>query len=166
MLNRRTIHTTALIAILIVTQACGANDLSRLHSELNRAAQVLNAAAKTNHQFYESGIYGPVGSEKAIKIRQSAATAINKSNEALIQALTLAKALTPETFEQGKLVVLQKLADAAAGLRIGNDQIDLVLQGVATAINAAVLILQTFKSSDLEYVLPRIQSWQIARVSA
>jgi len=164
-MKRRRLIPLALVLALMAQAACQPSDLHRLNVELNRAAKTLNAAAKTSHQFYETGIYGPVGSEGAIRIRQKAATAIGESNEYLIKALTMAKALTPATFEAGKLEVLKTLSLAAAQLHIGNDAVDLILQGVATAINAAVIILQNFKSSDLKY-LPMIQKWQIERIEA
>jgi hypothetical protein len=153
-----------IFAGMVPMQGCGPNDLHKLHTELNLTAKSLNAAAKTSHQFYESGIYGPVGSAHAIEVRQRAAKAIHDANEFLIQALNLAKQLTPETFEQGKLAVLQALAQAAGVLHTGNQSIDLVLQGVAALINNAVILIQAFKSADLRYVIPRIQSWQVAEV--
>lgn len=153
---------TASVTGLVVTQAsCGAKDLSKLHDTLNSAAKSLNAAAKTNRQFYESGTYGAVGSEKAIDWRQKGAKAVHDANEKLIVALTLAKGLTKETFEQGKLAVLQTLSQAVSMLKTGKQEIDLVLQGVATIINQAVIILQAFKASDLPRVIPIIRQWKI-----
>ena len=158
-----------LIAIFLVAavlnQACGASTLSKLHDRLNQVAKSLNAAAKTNHAFYEGGVYGTVGSDGAIQIRQKAATTIHDANEKLILALNLAQQLTPATFEQGKLAVLSALADAAAGLHVGNQKIDLVLQSVATIINQAVVLIEAFKSADLRIVVPEIRTWQIAEVS-
>lgn len=145
--------------------ACGANDLHKLHDTLNKTARALNAAAKTNHSFYESGIYGVKGGDGAIKIRQKAATVIHGANEQLIVALNLAKGLTTETFESGKLGVLQALATAASGLTTGNMNIDLVLQSVATLINQAVVLVQAFQSQHLKYALPEIRTWQIAEVT-
>lgn len=157
---------TASVTGLVVTQAsCGADDLSKLHDRLNQTAKALNAAAKTNRQFYDSGIYGAVGSSEAIKWRQKGAEAVGFANDKLIIALTLAKGLTKETFESGKLAVLQALSQAVASLHVGKQEIDLVLQGIATIINQAVVIIGAFKSADLRYVLPRIQTWQIAEVS-
>lgn len=159
--------TPFVLAFAIITQmACGANDLHKLHDVLNKAAKLENAAAKSNHAFYEGGIYGPVGSEGAIKIRQKAATVVHDSNEKLIVALNLAKSLTEATFEQGKLAVLQALAQAASGLTTGNQTIDLVLQSIATVINQAIVIVQAFRASDLPSVVPFIQSWQIQEVAA
>jgi uncharacterized membrane protein len=153
--------------VLVGTQAsCGADDLSKLHDRLNQTAKALNAAAKTNRQFYESGIYGPSGSPQAIEWRQKGAQAIGFANDKLIIALTLAKGLTKETFEQGKLGVLQALSQAVASLHVGKQEIDLVLQGIATIINQAVVIIGAFSSADLHFALPRIQTWKLPEVNA
>ena len=153
-----------LTSALISQSACGPSTLSKLHDSLNKVARSLNAAARTNRQFYEGGVYGPQGSAQAIEWRQKSATAIHASNEKLILALSLAKALTPATFEQGKLSVLAELADAAASLHTGNRSIDLVLAAIATLINQAVVLIQAFSARDLPYVLPRIQSWTLEAV--
>lgn len=162
----RAVVAPVLIFSLLLTSACGPSDLSKLHDSLNKAAKALNAAAKTNRSFYENGMYGTTGSESAVDVRQKAAKAIHDSNEKLIVALNLAKQLTPETFEQGKLQVLQALSEAAAGLKIGNQTVDLVLQSIATLINQAVAIISLFKSSQLQWVLPELKTWQIAEVIA
>jgi len=166
LIRRRIALTFLITSSLIVSTACGASTLSKLHDALNKTAKALNAAAKTNHNFYETGIYGAVGSEAAIRVRQQGATVIHGSNEKLILALNLAKGLTAETFQQGKLAVLQALGQAAAGLHTGNQSIDIVLQGIAALINQAVILIEAFRSSDLRFVLPRIQSWQIERITA
>lgn len=165
-MNLRTMIITLFLAYSVFLTGCGPNDLHRLHTTLNNAARLENSAAKSNHQFYEQAVYGPVGSAVAIRIRQKAATAIHASNEYLIKALELAKVLTKETFEQGKLAVLQTLAQAAAGLRVGNQVIDLVLQSIATVINQAIVIVQAFQAKDLNRVLPFIQSLKLAEVTA
>ena len=154
----------ALSCVVITQSACGPSDLSKLHEALNKTSKSLNAAAKTNHAFYEGGVYGVVGSAAAIAVRQKAATVIHDSNEKLIVALNLAQNLTTATFEQGKLGVLEALSQASAGFAIGNKAIDLVLQSVATLINQAVAIIQIFKASHLRFVLPEIRTWQIAQV--
>lgn len=146
-------------------QGCGASDLSKLHDSLNRVARSLNAAAKTNRNFYENGIYGVTGSPVAIEWRQKGATAIHSANEKLILALNLAKQLTPETFEQGKLAVLQALAQASAGLNTGNANFDFVLVSIAALITQAVLLIEAFQSHQLKYVLPEIQTWKLEGVT-
>src|SRR6185369_16728669 len=119
---RRIAITLALSYVLVLNAACGASTLSKLHDTLNKTAASLNAAAKTNHSFYEGGVYGAVASPAAIATRQKAAAAIHDANEKLIVALNLAKGLTAATFEAGKLAVLQSLADAASLLHTGNDR--------------------------------------------
>lgn len=152
----------AVLLSMPLTQAgCGKGNLSSLHDTLNKTAKALEAAIDTNGRLYQGGIYGVVGSAPAIAVRQRAATVIFNSNEALIKALNLAKGLTEQTFEQGKLGVLQALTTAASGLVVGNQTIDLVLQSVVALINQAVAIVQLFQSSvirDLQYAAPVIRT--------
>lgn len=151
---------------LVFQMACGAGTLSKLHDTLNKVAKSLNAAAKTNRGLYEGGIYGVTGSPGAIELRQKGATVIHGANEKLIVALTLAQGLTAETFETGKLGVLQALSQAAIMLKTGNQTMDLVLQSVAVLINQAVLLIQAWQASHLPYVLPEIRTWRIQEVTA
>lgn len=154
----------AILFMLPTQMACGAKDLGKLHDTLNSAAKSLNAAAKTNRQFYDAGTYGVIGSPQAIEWRQKGATAIHAANEKLITALNLAKNLTTETFEQGKIAVLQALSQAAASLHTGNQTLDLVLQGIAAVINQAVIFINAFQAKDLHFIVPRIQSWKLTMV--
>lgn len=147
--------------ILVTSQiACGDSDLSKLHDILNKTAKSLEAAIDTNGRLYESAVYGAVGSEPAIALRKQVATAVDTSADYVIKALTIAKGLTKETFEQGKLAVLQELSKASIGLTIGHPMIDLVLQSVVGLINQAVAIVQLFQSSiirSLPRALPQIE---------
>jgi hypothetical protein len=166
----RTLISLITAVVLIVgsftLQGCGkGDDLGKLHDSLNRVAKSLNAAAKTNRTFYESGIYGVTGSPEAITLRQKGATVIHAANEKLILALNLAKGLTTATFEAGKLAVLQALAQASGGLTTGNATFDLVLASIATLITQAVVIIEGFQSHHLKYVLPEIQSWTLEEVT-
>lgn len=147
-------------------QGCGASDLSKLHDSLNKVARSLNAAAKTNRNFYENGIYGVTGSPVAIEWRQKGATVVHNANEKLILALNLAKGLTAATFEQGKLAVLQALAQASAGLNTGNPSIDLVLASIAALITQAVVLIEAFQSHHLRHALPEIRTWKLEGVTA
>ena len=136
------------VTTLTVTQtACGPDTLSKLHDTLNKTAKSFEAAIDTNGRLYQGGIYGPVGSATAIGTRQRVATIIHDGNESLIKALTIAKGLTKETFESGKLAVLQALSAAAATIgTTGNQTMDLVLQATAAFINQAVTLIQAFSS--------------------
>lgn len=163
---KRLLLALSLIATVLFNQACGASTLSKLHDSLNKTAKALNAAAKTNRSFYESGIYGAVGSPEAIEWRQKGATAIGDANEKLIVALNLAKNLTAESFEIGKIGVLKALSEAAGKLSTGNQNIDLVLQSVALLINNAVVLIEAFKASHLPVVIPEIRKWSLPEVNA
>ena len=165
-MRRKLILPLILIYVVTLQAACGPSTLSKLHDSLNKVAKSLNAAAKTNHSFYEGGVYGVVGSDAAIATRAKAATVIHDANEKLILALNLAQQLTPTTFEQGKIAVLSALADAAAMLKTGNVKIDLVLQAVAVLITSAVTLIESFKSAQLRYVLPEIRTWRLEAVNA
>lgn len=132
--------------------ACKKGTLSKLHDALNKTAKSLDAAIETNGSLYAAGTYGLVGSPQAIEMRQRVARVIHDSNENLIIALNLAKGLTEATFEQGKLGVLQALANAAKGLSVGQQTVDLVLATVSTLISQAVALIQLFQSNDVQHM--------------
>ena len=151
----------ALSGLAVTNAACGVNDLSKLHDTLNETAKALNAAIKTNGQLYDQGVYGPIGSAEAVARLHRGAQIIKDANAHLITALNLAKGLTKETFEPGKLAVLQALTAAVSSMpSTGNQTMDLILQSVATLINQAVVIVQVFKAKDLPRALPEIKTWR------
>jgi hypothetical protein len=147
-----TVGITGITVVAGSQTACGPDTLEKLNTTLNHTAHALEAAIDTNGRLYESGSYGAKGSEQAIAIRQRVARVIHDSNEYLIQAVDIAKTLTKETFENGKVAILEKLSLAAQGLRIGHPTIDLVLQSVAALINQAVALTQLFKASDVNHM--------------
>lgn len=164
---RRQTIIAAIVLCAVVTQACfSAGNIRKFKQGLDKAAVVLNSAAKTNRSFYETGVYGSPGSPEAIETRQKVAKAVHDANEWLIKAIEKAKQLKPDSgsFEGDKLEILLSLSKALASLRTGRTDIDLILQSVATLINQAVVIIQSLKSADARYLVPRIQDWQIARV--
>lgn len=147
-----TVGVTGVVALAGSQTACGPDTLEKLNTTLNKTVHALEAAIDTNGRLYEAGSYGLKGSAQAIEMRQRVARVIHDSNEYLIQALDIAKGLTKETFEASKLLILEKLSLAAAGLHIGQPVVDLVLQGVATFINQAVAIAQLFKAEDTRHM--------------
>jgi hypothetical protein len=152
--------TVCLLSSVGVTTSCGPDDLGKLHDTLNKTAKSLEAAIDTNGRLYSGGIYGAVGSPGAIEMRQRVARVIRDSAVYVKDALVFAKTLTKETFEGGKIAVLEKLTLAASGLSVGHQTIDLVLQGVATLINQAVVIVQLFQSNVIRSIpraLPAIE---------
>src|SRR6185295_5051564 len=144
--------TTGVTALTVTQVACGPDTIEKLNTTLNQTAHALEAAIDTNGRLYAAGAYGVAGSPGAIAMRQKVARVIHDSNEALIQAVNIAKTLTKETFEGSKLVILEKLSQAATGLTVGHQTIDLVLQSVAALINQAVAIAQLFKASDTKHM--------------
>lgn len=62
----------------------------KLLRSLHEATVILNAAAKLNRNLYESGEYGPSGSDESIQKRKSIAAGIHKANEELIKMLEIA----------------------------------------------------------------------------
>lgn len=164
---RQQVAVSLLLTILLQFQpACGASDLSKLHDILNKTAKTLNTAVKTNGSLYEGGFYGTVGSAEAVAKLHRGAQIIKDANGHLITALNLAQNLTKETFETGKLAVLQSLSQAIASMpSTGNQTMDLVLQSVATLINQAVILVEAFRAQDLPRVLPEIRSWRLEVVT-
>lgn len=168
MRRKTTIAGIVLLALLSQAAICGAGNIRKFKQGLDKAAVTLNAAAKTNRSFYESGVYGVAGSPEAIETRQKVAKGIHDANEWLIKAIEKAKTLKGDSvsFEGDKLDILLSLSKAAGNLRTGRTEIDLVLQSVALIINQSVTIIQALKSADVKYLVPQIQNWQIARVEA
>lgn len=146
----------------VTTTACfgSPGTLSKLHDTLNKTAKSFEAAIDTNGRLYEGGIYGPVGSVEAIAIRKRVAAFIVEGATHLITALNIAKGLTKETFEGGKLAVLEALSRSVTSIGIaGNRTMDLILQATVGLINNAVVIIQAFNASvvdDLPKALPAI----------
>jgi len=165
-IHKRIATSFLLVAAIISQAACGAGDVRKFKQGLDKAAVVLNSAAKANRNFYESGVYGTVGSPGAIETRAKVAKGIHDSNEFLIKAIEKAKLLKAGSvsFEGDKLEILLSLSKAAANLRTGRVEIDLVLQSVALIISQSVAIIQSLKSADVKYLVPAIKDWQIARV--
>lgn len=154
-----TAGVTGVVAVAGSQTACGPDTLEKLNTTLNKTAHALEAAIDTNGRLYEAGAYGVKGSAGAIEMRQKVARVIHDSNEYVIQALDIAKGLTKETFEGGKLQILEKLSLAATGLHVGHATVDLVLQSVATLINQAVALAQLFKAEDVKHIkriVPRL----------
>lgn len=155
-----TIGVTAVVALAGTQTSCGPDTLEKLNTTLNQIAHSLEAAIDTNGRLYEAGAYGMKGSPEAIQMRQRVAKAIYDSNEYLIQALEIARGLTKQTFEGGKMAILEKLSLAATGLKIGHQTMDLVLQSVATLINQAVTIAQLFNSSHVRHIMRAIPEFE------
>lgn len=164
--HKRIATSFLLVAAIISQTACGKGDIRKFKQGLDKAAVVLNSAAKANRNFYESGVYGAVGSPGAIETRAKVATSVHTANEWLIKAIEKAKLLKADavSFEGDKLDILLSLSKAMTSLKTGRVEIDLVLQSVALIINQSVAIIQALKSADVKYILPEIQNWQIARV--
>lgn len=167
---RRNTFIAGIVLVAVLTQAsmCSPGTVRKFKQGLDKAAVTLNAAAKTNRSMYEAGIYGTAGSPEAIETRQKVAKGIHDANEWLIKAIEKAKLLKADSvsFEGDKLEILLSLSKAAANLKTGRVEIDLVLQSVALIINQSVGIIQALKSADVKYLIPQIQNWQIARVEA
>lgn len=157
---------TASVAVVATQSACESKSIRQFKQGLDKAAVTLNAAAKTNRSFYESGVYGTAGSQGAIEARQKVAKAIHDANEWLIKAIDKAKTLKGDSvsFEGDKLEILLSLSKAAANLKTGRTDIDIVLQSVALIINQSVAIIQALKSADAKYLIPQIQDWKLPQV--
>ena len=128
--------------------ACSASDVSKVKKKVADAAAILNTAAKSNRSLYQSGVYGAVGSSEAIAKRQKVATAVHQANEWLSLAVERAANLTASDLPSGKtdiIALLQKAVTAISSLQIDNQNIQLVLQSAAAAINAAIVLTQAIK---------------------
>lgn len=131
----------ALLGFTVPQTACGPSDVHAVKVKLNDASKILNTAAKSNHDLYESHVVD-------LAARQKVATAIHAANDGLIDALNVAKGITASNVAGGKAQILQILQTAASALsaaHIGNDKIDLVIQAAAALINDAVILVTALK---------------------
>lgn len=146
-----------ILTVTLPQTACGPNDVHTLKVDLNKAAKTLNGAAKENRLLYEAKVFG----DQALTVRKKVASAIGDANEVLKTALDIAKHITPATFTGDKEQILTLLGQAVSTLaaaHIGNDKVDLLLQGAAAAINSAIVLVQALKSVELRIVVPQLQS--------
>lgn len=133
---------------VMVTQACGPNDVSKVKKKVADAAVILNTAAKSNRSLYQSGVYGAVGSPEAIAKRQKVATAVHQANEWLSMAVERAAQLQPGDIDAGKadiVSILQKAVQALNSLNIDNENIKLVIASAVAAINTAITLTLAIK---------------------
>ena len=145
---RRNLAILLTCCLLSYGFACSASDVSKVKKKVADAAAILNTAAKSNRSLYQSGVYGAVGSSEAIQKRQKVATAVHQANEWLSMAVERAANLTASDLPSGKtdiIALLQKAVTAISGLQIDNENIRLVLQSAAAAINTAIVLTQAIK---------------------
>ena len=141
-------YLAALILLALMSQAACDTSVHKIKVKLNEAAKILHAAAQSSHDLYEAGVYGPKGTAPAIEMRQNVATAIGKANDALIQALNVAKTLKADSVEPGKTELLKILAQAIAALstiHTGNQKVDVAIQASAALINNAIVLITALK---------------------
>lgn len=145
---RRQVAVLLACCILSYGFACSTSDVSKVKKKVADAAATLNTAAKSNRSLYQSGAYGAVGSADAVAKRQKVATAVHQANEWLSMAVERAATLSASDLPQGKadiIALLQKAVTEISALNIGNDNIRLVLQSAAAAINSAIVLTQAIK---------------------
>jgi hypothetical protein len=151
MYSRRLGIALALSALLIfstLTIGCGPQNVHDFKSDLNKAAQTLNTAAKTNRTLYQQKVFG----DRALDIRRKVATGIHAANESLIVALDIAKDMDAATFTGDKQQILALLGEAVtklAATHIGDNRIDVILQTAAALINSVIVIVSAMTHADL-----------------
>jgi hypothetical protein len=152
-LARRQLATLLIVAIIGYTAsgfACSESDVSKVKKKVADAAAILNTAAKSNRSLYQSGLYGAVGSPKAIGKRQRVATVVHQANEYLALAVERAANLQASDLNVGRDQIVKLLNEATAvlnALQIDNENIRLVIQSAVTAINAAMTLTLAIKGT-------------------
>lgn len=151
--TRRQIALLTLIAVIAYGGygfACSPSDVSKVKHKVADAAAILNTAAKSNRSLYQSGTYGAVGSAPAIAKRQKVATVIHQANEYLSMAVERAANLQASDLPAGKadiVALLQKAVTEISALNIDNENIRLILQSAAAAINTAIVLTEAIKGA-------------------
>lgn len=165
MRTTRKLIAIPILVLAIFLQGCGPSTTKELKSDLNKAAALLNAAAKENRLLYQQRVFG----DRALEIRKKVAGAIGDANDALSVALAVAKGMTPGTLTMDKAQILDLLGqvvNSLAAVHVGDDRIDLLLQAVAASVNSAIVLVQALKSVDLRYVTPELRGYSLPVVSA
>lgn len=143
---------------LIAQMACGPSTAHDLKVDLDKAAKILNTAAKTNHQLAASGII-------TVAVRKKVALVIHTANDDLIAAIDFAKTITDANFASNKAQVQTLLSGIAAALSAtvtGNAQIDALLQSAALLINSAVALTAKLEKGDVLPYVAEIREWRLA----
>jgi hypothetical protein len=144
--------TVFLLCLSLVLAGCGPQSIHKIKQELNVVTGSADAAVKANHTSYESGLYGPVGSDKAVAIRVKNATFINSVLVPISIAVEVSRSMTAANFSGSKAQIIQLLQTAvAAALQhpTGNPDIDLAVQAIAASLNTALLVIQSLTAIDV-----------------
>ena len=137
---------------------CGPSSAKELKSDLDKAAHILNTAAKTNHQLAASGVI-------SIEQRRKIATIIHTANDDLIATIDFAKGITDANFVSSKAQVktmLTGIATALSATRTGNADIDALLQSAALLLNTAVSLTAKMEKQDILPYIAEIREWRLA----
>lgn len=156
---KKTLTGLVLTFALILT-GCGPSSARELKIDLDKAAKILNTAAKTNHQLWVSGVYG--AGEAGVAVRKKVATVIHTANDDLIAAIDFAKTITDANFATNKARVktmLQGAANTLSATVTGNAQIDALIQSAALLINSAVALTARMEKRDVLPYIPEIREW-------
>jgi hypothetical protein len=148
-MKRHPYRISALVlSLILISQlafVCSSSDVHKIKVKVDQGATLLNAAAKTNRDLYQSGVYGAVGSAVAIAKRQKAAKAIHEANGLLSEAVEVAATLKAGDTGSAVIDLLQQALTALASAHIGNPQMDLAIQAAVAIINDAVMLARSLK---------------------
>jgi hypothetical protein len=133
------------VGVAVTQTACDEKDVHKVKVKVDQSATILNTAAKSNRELYRSGVYGAAGSLEAIATRQKVAKGIHEANEYLSEAVEVAARLQPGMNGREVFDLLTKAVQELVHVRVGKDQIDVLIQSAVTAINSAILLAQAIK---------------------
>lgn len=142
---------TFVLTLSMVLTGCGPQTIHKVKQELNIVTASADDAVKINHNDYVAGLYGPVGSDKAVAARVKVATVLNGVLTPISVAVEISASMTPANFTGSKAQIIQLLqtaANVATKQSTGNPKIDIALQAIAASINTALTVIQAFTSAD------------------
>lgn len=99
--------TIFLLCLSMVLTGCGPQSVHKIKQELNIVTGTADAAVKLNHSNYTSGVYGPVGSDKAVATRVKIATVLNDVLTPISVAVEVSKTMTAANFTGSKAQIVQ-----------------------------------------------------------
>ena len=152
MKKTKTFLAIFVVCLALVVAGCGPQSVHQIKQELNTVTATADAAVRRNHGNYTSGVYGPVGSDKAVATRVKVATVLNDVLVPIAVAVEVSKTLNAANFTGSKAQIVQLLQTAvnkATQQSTGNRDIDLALQAIAVALNTALGVIQAFTSADI-----------------
>jgi hypothetical protein len=141
--------TGVVLALAMLTAACGPSDIQKVERSFNRSANSLNAIAKTNRELYRQNVIN-------LADRQRVATIVNRSNSLLDKAVDRAYAIdtsNPTSVQVGKDQIVMWLNEAITELRsmgVANERLQLAVQTAIAIVQETISLVNALKAKGAQ----------------